>query len=79
MSPQYTYDNNGNAVGVFLPINDWNKLKDRYSDLDQHQELPQWQKDIIDHRMMYFEKHPERVTSLDNFLEEMEKEANEEV
>ena len=27
MTPQFTYDNKGNAVGVFLPIEDWNQLK----------------------------------------------------
>ncbi len=27
MMPQFTYDNKGNAVGVFLPIEEWNQLK----------------------------------------------------
>ncbi len=26
MSFQYTYDTNGKAVGVFVPINEWEKL-----------------------------------------------------
>lgn len=27
INPQYTYDNTGNKVGVFLAIEDWNELK----------------------------------------------------
>ena len=27
ITPQYTYDNTGNKVGVFLAIDDWNELK----------------------------------------------------
>lgn len=27
ISPQYTYDNEGHKIGVFLPIDDWNELE----------------------------------------------------
>ena len=27
ITPQYTYDNTGNKIGVFLAIEDWNELK----------------------------------------------------
>lgn len=26
MSFQYTYDSKGNTIGVFVPINEWNKI-----------------------------------------------------
>ena len=29
MSFQYTYDSNGKAVGVFIPINEWNKITEK--------------------------------------------------
>ena len=76
MTPQYTYDNNGNAVGVFLPIEDWNRLK---KNLPANDELPQWQKDILDHRMMLIQQNPASVMPLEDFIAEMEKEAGEEI
>jgi len=27
ITPQYTYDNSGNKIGVFLAIDDWNELE----------------------------------------------------
>ena len=43
INPQYTFDNMGNPIGVFLPIEDWNTITQELQ-LD----LPQWQKDMID-------------------------------
>ncbi len=76
MTPQFTYDNKGNAVGVFLPIEDWNQLK---NNLPTDDELPQWQRDILDQRMMLIKQNPGSVMPLEDFIAEMEKEANEEV
>ena len=76
MTPQFTYDNKGNAVGVFLPIEDWNQLK---NNLPTSDELPQWQRDILDQRMMLIQQNPGSVVPLEDFIAEMEKEANEEV
>lgn len=39
MQPQYTYDKVGNPIGVFLPIEDWINITERYADIE---ELPQW-------------------------------------
>lgn len=41
--PQFTYDKNGNAVGVFLSIEEWEEVS---SGLNL--ELPQWQKTALD-------------------------------
>ncbi len=76
MTPQFTYDNKGNAVGVFLPIEDWNQLK---NNLPTDNELPQWQRDLLDQRMMLIQQNPINVMPLEDFIAEMEKEANEEV
>jgi hypothetical protein len=47
--PQFTYDNNGNKVGVFLPIDDWDKLSkipgvEKLSQLDFR--VPDWQEEL---------------------------------
>lgn len=71
MTPQYTYDTSGRPIGVFLPIEDWNNLKNRYLDLD-NDEMPQWHKEILDKRMEILAQNPEEVTPLDDFLKEMD-------
>ncbi len=76
MTPQFTYDNKGNAVGVFLPIEDWNQLRKYLPAVD---ELPQWQKDILDQRIMLIQQNTGSVMPLEDFIAEMEKEANAEV
>jgi hypothetical protein len=47
ITPQYTYDNTGNKIGVFLPIEEWDELKQIPgvdNELSQTDNLiPQWQ------------------------------------
>jgi len=40
--PQFTYDKNGNPIGVFLSIEEWEEVSS-----ELHLELPQWQKDAL--------------------------------
>jgi hypothetical protein len=35
MMLQYTYDNKGRALGVFIPIGEWKKITKKYKDLDK--------------------------------------------
>ena len=46
IKPQYTYDNNGNQLDVFLTLNDWNIIAE-----DLHIEPEDWQKKLIDFRL----------------------------
>jgi hypothetical protein len=34
MIPQYTYDNKGRALGVFIPIGEWKKITKKYKELE---------------------------------------------
>jgi len=34
MTLQYTYDNKGRALGVFIPISEWKKITKKYKELD---------------------------------------------
>lgn len=46
ITPQYTYDNTGNKIGVFLAIEDWNELKQipGVDELSQNDSMiPEWQ------------------------------------
>ena len=75
MSVQYVSDTYGQTTAVLIPIDDWNQLRKRHPDVDEIEgELPQWQKDIIDERMLLLKQQPGQVTSLEDFLKELDKE-----
>ena len=70
MPLQYIQDLNGAITAVIVPIEEWNKITEKYSDLE---ELPAWQKNIIDQRLELYEKHPERIIPVEQFFEQMDK------
>ena len=52
MRTQIIQDYKGLPTGVFIPIEDWENLKKHYPNLENiTDELPQWQKDILDIRL----------------------------
>jgi len=80
MKISYVTDYTGNTIAVQIPIEDWNLLKKQYPGMEAIQEgLPQWQKDIIDKRLMLIKQGPDSVIPMEDFIAEMEKEADEEI
>lgn len=74
MSVQYVSDNTGQTTAILVPIEDWNLLRKKHPDVDEMEgDLPQWQKDLIDERMLLLKQHPDNVTSLEDFLKELDK------
>lgn len=69
MSLQYLHDNNGTTTAVLIPIDEWKRITEKYNDLE---EIPQWQKNLIDDRLKHLEKNPQSVTSLEDFLTDIE-------
>jgi hypothetical protein len=56
MSLQFINDNKGNTSGVFIPIADWERLKQQYSGLRSEEQksgqtLPAWQRQLLDDRL----------------------------
>lgn len=48
MTPQYTYDNKGKALGVFIPIGEWKKITKKYKELETtEEELPPTKTEIL--------------------------------
>lgn len=78
MALQFIHDNKGNATGVFIPIEDWEILKNRYSDL-QTEEIPNnldlsnWQKQIIDERLKNYYNNPNESVDFNQTLNAIEK------
>ena len=54
MSIQYISDNKGKPTGVFIPIEEWNKLKQKYEglkDVEDVGNIPEWQQDEVSQRL----------------------------
>jgi hypothetical protein len=69
MNLQYLQDNNGNTTAVVVPIKEWNRFTEKYKDLE---ELPLWQKNIIDQRLDFIKNHPEDLVPLEDFMKELD-------
>ncbi len=66
---QYTYDNNGNPIGVFLSISDWHKIVE-----ELHIEIPGWQKKLIDLRVQEYRSNPSQMENAEAFFAELDRE-----
>lgn len=52
MKTQIIENKDGTVVGVFVPIEDWNIMKQRFPNLENSEDdLPQWQKELLDARL----------------------------
>jgi len=58
MSVQYISDGQGVTTGVFIPINEWNELKDKYKDIEDNtsDNIPEWHKELVLERIAQYEK-----------------------
>lgn len=78
MSLQFIHDNKGNTTGVFIPIEDWLTLKTKYADLEVEEttnteELPDWEKQLIDERLADYYKNPNDVYDIHETINEFRK------
>jgi hypothetical protein len=78
MALQFIHDNRGNTTGVFIPIDEWQDLKIKYTDLQKEEaqnniELTSWQKDIIDQRLDDYYKNPNDVVDFDTTIANIRK------
>ena len=75
MSVQYISDEHGKTTGVFIPIEEWNELKTKFTGLEQEgYELPTWQKNELNNRMAEYERNPLNATSFQKAMDDLEKE-----
>lgn len=70
MHLQYIQDFIGATTAVIVPIEEWNKITEKNSGLE---EFTQWQKNVIDQRLELYKNHPERVIPIKQFFEQMDK------
>lgn len=78
MNLQFIHDTKGNTTGVFIPIEEWQMLKEKYADLqideiENNSELSSWQKEIIDVRLNDYYQNPNDVGDFNKLLDDIEK------
>ena len=74
MKLQILQDSKGNDSGVYVPMEDWVLIKNNYPDIETlEQELPQWEKDLIDSRLEGIAKNPERLKPIESLFEELKR------
>jgi len=72
MKSQVLQDNLGNEMGIYLPMEDWTLIKNNYPDIETvGQDLPQWEKDLIDKRLNDIQSNPERLRPINELFEEL--------
>ena len=53
INPQFTFDNSGNPIGVFLPIEEWKQITSKL-EID----IPDWQKEKVLQEKQETDKDP---------------------
>lgn len=72
MNLQYILDNQGNTTGVFIPIEQWDALKDKYQIEQENPSIPQWQQDEVLKRLEAYKADPSQVEDFDKAMDEIE-------
>lgn len=74
MRPQIIQDQNGKTTGVFITIEDWENIKRKYPNIEKADEdLPQWQKEIIDVRLLDL-KNPQKLKPIEHLFDVLDEE-----
>lgn len=72
MNVQYISDNTGKTTGVFIPISEWNKLKEKYKDIEKI-DIPDWQMKEVRERLEGYNSNPNQAMDFDTALDDIEK------
>jgi hypothetical protein len=74
MNLQFISDNNGKVTGVFIPISEWESLKNKYKGIEDEQiDIPQWQIDEVRIRLADYKENPHQLLDAKNALKDIEK------
>jgi hypothetical protein len=73
MSLQYISDNKGQTTGVFIPIEEWNNLKNKYKGIEEEEiDIPSWQVAELDNRVEEYRKNPGQILDFNQAMEDIE-------
>lgn len=73
MNLQYISDNKGKTTGVYIPIEEWNALINKYKEIETETLIiPDWQKEIVQKRIADYKKNPDNVIDFNLALTNIE-------
>lgn len=74
MNLQYISDSKGQTTGVFIPINEWNDLKNKYKDIEQEEvSVPEWNKELVLKRLDDYKQNSGSAMDFDAAIDDIEK------
>jgi hypothetical protein len=75
MNLQYISDSKGQTTGVFIPINEWNNLKNKYKGLEEEDvTIPHWHTKVVRERIDDYRKDPGSALDFDSAMDDIENE-----
>jgi len=70
LEKQVLTDQKGMPMGIFIPMQTWNNIMFQYPDIETlDTDIPQWEKDFIDERLIMAQRHPERLHPVEMLFE----------
>ncbi|TVR78462.1 MAG: addiction module component CHP02574 family protein [Chitinophagaceae bacterium] len=74
MHVQYISDSKGVTTGVFIPIEEWNKLKTKFKGIEaEEKEVPDWQKNEVRERIAEYKQNPDNAEDFDEAMNDIER------
>ena len=75
MSIQYVSDSKGKTTGVFIPVKEWEKLKEKYEGIEEATEaMPGWHKGVVRERLTEYKANPHTAVPFEEALTALENE-----
>lgn len=75
MNLQYISDSKGQTTGVFIPIKEWNELKNKYEGIEKEEvDIPGWHMDLVRKRLEDYKNNPGQALDFDTAMDDIEKE-----
>ncbi len=74
MNLQYISDSSGKTTGVFIPILDWNALKEKLEGIDLEAiDIPAWQIEAVRKRLAQYQQNPQEALDFETAINQIEK------
>jgi hypothetical protein len=71
MNLQFISDSTGKTTGVFIPINEWNELKNKFKGIEKEEvDIPQWHIDTVRERLKDYKRNPEQALDFDTAMDD---------
>ncbi|MFY9150662.1 MAG: addiction module protein [Prolixibacteraceae bacterium] len=75
MNVQLITDSNGKTTGVFIPIKEWNMLKQKYKGIEKEElDVPSWHLDVVNERLENYNNNSDQGIDFDQAIDQIESE-----